>query len=34
LGSHGRTGLKRIFMGSVTARVIGHTPCPVMIVKA
>lgn len=32
LGSHGRTGLKRIFMGSVTARVIGHTPCPVMVI--
>ncbi len=33
LGSHGRTGLTRIFMGSVTARVIGHTSCPVMVVK-
>ncbi len=32
LGSHGRTGLKRIFMGSVTSRVIGHTPCPVMVI--
>jgi len=34
MGSHGRTGLTRIFMGSVTARVIGHTPCPVLVVKA
>ncbi len=33
MGSHGRTGLKRIFMGSVTARVIGHAPCPVMVVN-
>lgn len=33
LGSHGRTGLTRIFMGSVTARVIGYAPCPVMVVK-
>ncbi len=33
MGGHGRTGLTRIFMGSVTARVIGYTPCPVMVVK-
>jgi nucleotide-binding universal stress UspA family protein len=33
MGSHGKTGLRRIFMGSVTSRVIGHTPCPVMVVK-
>jgi nucleotide-binding universal stress UspA family protein len=32
IGSHGRTDLKRIFMGSVTSRVIGHTPCPVMVI--
>lgn len=34
LGSHGRTGLKRLLMGSVTARVIGHTSCPVLVVRA
>jgi nucleotide-binding universal stress UspA family protein len=34
MGSHGRTGLKRLLMGSVTERVIGHAPCPVLIVKA
>lgn len=34
MGSHGRTGLKRLLMGSVTAKVIGHTPCPVLVVKA
>jgi nucleotide-binding universal stress UspA family protein len=33
LGSHGRTGLKKLFMGSVTERVIGQAPCPVLVVK-
>jgi nucleotide-binding universal stress UspA family protein len=33
LGSHGRTGLRRLLMGSVTAKVIGHSPCPVLVVK-
>ncbi|MBM4286463.1 MAG: universal stress protein, partial [Deltaproteobacteria bacterium] len=33
LGSHGRTGLKRLLMGSVTERVIGHAGCPVLVVK-
>ena len=33
MGSHGRTGLKRLLMGSVTAKVIGHAPCPVLVVK-
>ena len=32
MGSHGRTGLKRIFMGSVTSRVIGYAHCPVMVI--
>ena len=34
MGSHGRTGVKRLFMGSVTEKVIGHAPCPVLVVKA
>jgi nucleotide-binding universal stress UspA family protein len=34
LGSHGRTGLKRLLMGSVAERVIGQAPCPVLVVKA
>ena len=34
MGSHGRTGLTRLLMGSVTSRVIGHAPCSVLIVKA
>jgi nucleotide-binding universal stress UspA family protein len=33
MGSHGRTGLKRLLMGSVTEKVIGHTLCPVLVVK-
>ncbi len=33
MGSHGRTGLKRLLMGSVTERVIAHAPCPVLVVK-
>ncbi|MCL6472203.1 MAG: universal stress protein [Firmicutes bacterium] len=34
MGSHGHTGLKRLLMGSVTERVIGHAPCPVLVVKS
>lgn len=34
MGSHGRTGIKRLLMGSVTEGVIGHSPCPVLVVKA
>jgi nucleotide-binding universal stress UspA family protein len=33
LGSHGRTGLKRLLMGSVAERVIGQSPCAVLVVK-
>jgi nucleotide-binding universal stress UspA family protein len=33
LGSHGRTGLKLLLMGSVTEQVIGQARCPVLIVK-
>lgn len=34
LGSHGRTGLRRLLMGSVTEAVIGHASCPVLVVKS
>lgn len=34
MGSHGRTGLKKILMGSVTEKVIGFAGCPVMVVKS
>ncbi|MGA8571930.1 MAG: universal stress protein [Desulfobaccales bacterium] len=33
LGSHGRTGLRRLLMGSTAERVIGQAPCPVLVVK-
>ncbi|MBI5101775.1 MAG: universal stress protein [Nitrospirae bacterium] len=34
MGSHGRTGLARLLMGSVTEKVIGHAPCKVLVVPA
>jgi hypothetical protein len=34
LGSHGRTGLMRLLMGSTTERVIGHAPCSVLVVRS
>jgi nucleotide-binding universal stress UspA family protein len=34
MGSHGRTGLKRLLMGSVTEKVISHAPCPVLVIKS
>ena len=33
MGSHGRTGLRKIVLGSVANGVIGHTKCPVLITK-
>ena len=33
MGTHGRTGLSRLFMGSVTARVIPLARCPVLAVR-
>jgi nucleotide-binding universal stress UspA family protein len=33
VGTHGRKGLKKLFMGSVTSRVIATSPCDVMLVK-
>ncbi|HEY5998214.1 MAG TPA: universal stress protein [bacterium] len=33
MGSHGRTGLARLLMGSVTEKVIGHASCPVLVVR-
>ena len=31
MGSHGRRGLGKVLMGSVTERTIGYSPCPVLI---
>jgi nucleotide-binding universal stress UspA family protein len=33
VGTHGRTGLDRLLMGSVAERVIGFADCPVLVVK-
>ncbi|MFN3740462.1 MAG: universal stress protein [Thermodesulfovibrionales bacterium] len=33
VGSHGRTGLSKLLMGSVAERVIGHSECGVLVVK-
>jgi len=33
VGSHGRTGLKKLVMGSVSSHVIAHAPCSVLVVK-
>jgi len=33
MGSHGRTGLKRLLMGSVAEKVIGYSPCPVLVTR-
>lgn len=33
MGSHGRTGLSRLFMGSVAEDIFRHAACPVFLVK-
>jgi nucleotide-binding universal stress UspA family protein len=33
VGSHGRTGLSKLLMGSVAAHVVGHAPCNVLVVR-
>ena len=33
LGTHGRTGVARVFLGSVAGRVIAGAPCPVLTVR-
>ncbi len=34
LGTHGRTGLKHLLMGSIAERVIRNSPCPVLVAKS
>jgi nucleotide-binding universal stress UspA family protein len=33
IGTHGRTGIARVFLGSVAARVVAIAPCPVLTVR-
>ena len=33
LGTHGRTGLRRVLVGSVAEHVMRSAPCPVLVVK-
>jgi nucleotide-binding universal stress UspA family protein len=33
IGTHGRTGFARFFLGSVASRVMSHAACPVMTVR-
>ncbi|MHA3775233.1 universal stress protein [Verrucomicrobiota bacterium sgz303538] len=33
IATHGRTGLKRVLMGSTAERVVRHAPCPVLVVR-
>jgi universal stress protein A len=34
MGTHGRTGVSRVFMGSVAERVVRESRCPVLTVRA
>jgi nucleotide-binding universal stress UspA family protein len=33
ISTHGRTGLKHVFMGSVAENVVRLAPCPVLVVR-
>jgi universal stress protein A len=33
MGTHGRSGLKHLWLGSVAERVVQHAPCSVMVVR-
>jgi universal stress protein A len=33
MGSHGRSGLAHVLLGSVAERVVRHAPCPVLVVR-
>jgi nucleotide-binding universal stress UspA family protein len=33
MGTHGRTGLRRVVLGSVAEHVLRHSPCPVLTIK-
>ena len=33
VGTHGRTGIKHVLLGSVAEKVVRHAPCPVLVVR-
>jgi nucleotide-binding universal stress UspA family protein len=33
VGSHGRTGIKKLLLGSVASHVVTHAPCSVLVIK-
>jgi universal stress protein A len=33
INTHGRTGLKHVFLGSTAERVVRHAPCPVLTIR-
>jgi nucleotide-binding universal stress UspA family protein len=33
IGTHGRTGFAKLFLGSVASRILAVSPCPVLNVK-
>jgi nucleotide-binding universal stress UspA family protein len=33
VGTHGRTGLSRVFLGSVAEKIVRHAPCSVLVVR-
>jgi nucleotide-binding universal stress UspA family protein len=33
VGSHGRTGLRRLLIGSVASAVVQHAACPVVVIR-
>ncbi len=33
MGTHGRTGLRRLVLGSIAERVVRHAPCPVLVAR-
>lgn len=34
MGSHGRTGVRRLILGSVAEKIVRHAPCPVLIARS
>jgi nucleotide-binding universal stress UspA family protein len=34
MGTHGRSGIKKMFLGSVAEKVVRGSPCPVLTVRA